>query len=536
MSSGIGNLTTLIKRLEAATSRLEDIAMAQSATTSDGSAASSSTVAGTATAVTANAPALSSEETATQRSELDAKDAVVSDDVPVVRAWDNEVMSVYQKLAEKTHALGPVMGKQVDLVGKALDEVRTLIVAASHCRKPEQGLNTAVVAEYLQPLQTALKSVIEFREAHRGEKTFFNHLSTLSEGISSLGWVAVEPTPGPYISEMKDSAQFYANRVIKDFKGVSETHVDWVRSFMALLDTMKSYVMTHYRTGLSWNPQGQNLSTYMNATSSRSESSPAVPPGSAPPAPAPPAPPAPPAAGMLDSSSSAVPGGGMDAVFSEINQGEGITRSLRKVDKSEMTHKNPGLRENGAACIDDKTRPKPGVKPASLSTKKRGPPRKVLEGNKWTVENFENDSHVVIDGTDLGHTVNIFNCDNSVIEVKGKVNAVSLLSCVKTSVLLDTLVSSLEVTRCTSFAAQVTGYTPTVLIDNTDGGQMYLSEQGLKTDIITAKSSALNVCVPAMSGEPGVIEEIALPEQLKHTLTRSGTRTQARSEVVQHAG
>jgi len=39
-----------------------------------------------------------------------------------------------------------------------------------------------------------------------------------------------------------------------------------------------------------------------------------------------------------------------------------------------------------------------------------------------------------------------------------------------------------------------------------------------------------------MSGEPGVIEEIALPEQLKHTLTRSGTRTQARSEVVQHAG
>ena len=109
MSSGIGNLTTLIKRLEAATSRLEDIAMAQSATTSDGSAAPSSTVAGTATAVTANAPALSSEETATQRSELDAKDAVVSDDVPVVRAWDNEVMSVYQKLAEKTHALGPAV-------------------------------------------------------------------------------------------------------------------------------------------------------------------------------------------------------------------------------------------------------------------------------------------------------------------------------------------------------------------------------------------------------------------------------------------
>ena len=141
-----------------------------------------------------------------------------------------------------------------------------------------------------------------------------------------------------------------------------------------------------------------------------------------------------------------------------------------------------------------------------------------------------------MDGTDIGHTVHIFDCDHCVIHIRGKVNAVSMLSCTKTSVVIDSLVSSLEVTHCRSFAAQVMGYTPTVLIDSCDSGQVYLSEQGLQTDIITAKSSALNVSVPAASGEPGVLEEIALPEQLKHTLTRSGPRTVAHSEVVHHAG
>ena len=225
----------------------------------------------------------------------------------------------------------------------------------------------------------------------------------------------------------------------------------------------------------------------------------------------------------------------MDAVFQDINQGEGITRSLRKVDRSEMTHKNPALRAPQAAPAA------PAAPAASASTaapvaSKRHAPHKALDGNKWAVEHFAHDAHIVVDGTDIGHTVHIFDCDHCVIHIRGKVNAVSMLSCTKTSVVIDSLVSSLEVTHCRSFAAQIMGYTPTVLIDSCDSGQVYLSEQGLQTDVITAKSSALNVSVPAASGEPGVLEEIALPEQLKHTLTRSGPRTVAYSEVVHHAG
>jgi adenylyl cyclase-associated protein len=37
--------------------------------------------------------------------------------------------------------------------------------------------------------------------------------------------------------------------------------------------------------------------------------------------------------------------GGVEALFAEINQGDIVTKGLRKVDKSEMTHKNPALKQ-----------------------------------------------------------------------------------------------------------------------------------------------------------------------------------------------
>ena len=193
-----------------------------------------------------------------------------------------------------------------------------------------------------------------------------------------------------------------------------------------------------------------------------------------------------------------------------------------------MTHKNPSLR--GAA-------PAVAQKPAGTAgaARVKKPANKMLDGTKWIVENFDGNPAIVVDNTELSHTVNVFGCTNSVIEVKGKVNAVSLVSCTKTSILLDSLVSSLELTRCNSFSVQIMGQTPTVLIDSCDGGQLFLSHEGLGTNVVTAKSSALNVSVP-VPGVPGEYEELALPEQLTHTFTRKGDKAELHTAVVQHAG
>ena len=44
-------------------------------------------------------------------------------------------------------------------------------------------------------------------------------------------------------------------------------------------------------------------------------------------------------------------------------------------------------------------------------------------------ENYENDSNVVLDNTAINQTVYIYGCKNSTIQVKGKVNTVTVGEC-----------------------------------------------------------------------------------------------------------
>lgn len=48
---------------------------------------------------------------------------------------------------------------------------------------------------------------------------------------------------------------------------------------------------------------------------------------------------------------------------------------------------------------------------------------------------------------------------------------------------------------------QANGVVPTISIDKTDGTQIYLNEKSLGTQIITAKSSEMNVCITKPNGD-----------------------------------
>ena len=108
---------------------------------------------------------------------------------------------------------------------------------------------------------------------------------------------------------------------------------------------MQSYVKEYHATQLVWNPkvchfinilffsllvtvlQGVTIEQYKASITGAS--------------PAPPPPPPPP---PVPDAQPAAPAGGAAAVFAQLNRGEEVTKGLRKVDKSEMTHKNPALR------------------------------------------------------------------------------------------------------------------------------------------------------------------------------------------------
>jgi len=315
----------------------------------------------------------------------------------------------------------------------------------------------------------------------------------------------------------------------------SPKDVEWVRSYYAVLAALENYVKKHHLMGVTWNAKGIDAAEALAVSKSSSSTSLAT--LSAPPPPPPP-PPGPPPVLTLDGPSTPNPGSSINSVFEELNRGSAVTAGLKKVDKSQMTHKNPELR--GSSVVPARTSstsslrgkspaPPTKSKPASLTKKKA--PKLELEGNKWIIENFENEQSLVLDNTELNQSVFIFRCKNTMVQVKGKVNAITINECVKTNVVADALVSGIDVIKSSSFAIQVLHKIPNIQMDQCDGGTIYVSEESIDVEVFTSKTSAVNVYIPG-AGDDGDYAERAVPEQLKHTIKNG----QLVSEIVEHAG
>jgi adenylyl cyclase-associated protein len=76
---------------------------------------------------------------------------------------------------------------------------------------------------------------------------------------------------------------------------------------------------------------------------------------------------------------------------------------------------------------------------------------------------------------------------------------------------------------------QVLGTCPTVSVDKTDGFQLYLSAESLATQIVTAKSSEMNILIPG--GPDGDMIELPVPEQFK-TVVKGGKLHTDASEIA----
>ena len=98
--------------------------------------------------------------------------------------------------------------------------------------------------------------------------------------------------------------------------------------------------------------------------------------------------------------------------------------------------------------------------------------------------------------------------------------------------LVDSAISSISVTASPSFAIQITGSVPTIQLDSTDSGQIYLSKNCLGVEIFTAKCSAINVSLPVEGEEDGIFDEKPIPEMFRTTVQNGALVT----GVVEHKG
>ncbi|XP_033013623.1 adenylyl cyclase-associated protein 1 [Lacerta agilis] len=430
-------------------------------------------------------------------------DGLSKDIAEYVQAFDTLLAGPVAEYMKISREIGGDVQKHADMVHAGLMTERALLVTASQCQQPTPNNFSSV----LKPISEKIQVVQNFREKNRGSK-LFNHLSTVSESIPALGWVAMAPKPGPYVKEMTDAAMFYSNRILKEYKDVDKKHVDWVKAYLSIWTELQAYIKEYHTTGLTWSKTGPVLTDSENGSRAGAPS----PGGPPPPPPGPPPPPAP-----ASTNSGSDDPASRSALFAEINRGEAITSGLKHVSDEMKTHKNPALKNPGGPM---RTGPKPFMAPkpacpVSASQKlpaKKEPPVLELEGKKWRVENQENASNLVISDTELKQVAYVYKCMNSTLHIKGKINSITLDNCKKLGLVFDDVVGIVEIINSRDIQVQVLGKVPTISINKTDGCHVYLSKNSLECEIVSAKSSEMNVLVPTDSGD---FNEFPIPEQFK---------------------
>lgn len=536
-------VTNLLERLEAATSRLEDIASSavEIPQAVPGIQETLASPIATSTKGVSNAPTPPA-AVAAATAPAGAADEPLPESIEDFDAFLKTSVEKYAKLSQQ---LGGLIAEQAAKVVQGFAEERKFLLISSKAKKPNLSASDDMEAyqALLKPINESLMAVVEIKEANRGSAVS-NQLSAVADGIMMLAWVTDEAKPHKHVENTLGSAQYYGNRVIKDNKDKDQTQVDWIQSFLAIFKDLTEYIKQHFASGIKWNFNGKPVQDVVKAFSAPPAAAAGPPPPPPPPAgglpPPPPPPPGPPPVLQINSeekaAAPATAAGGFGAVFSELNQGEAVTKGLRKVDKSQMTHKNPALRasstvpDGGASTRGKSPAPLRKPKPESMRVKK--PPVKVLEGNKWTIEHYEKEPEPITIEAQLSHSILISKCNGSTIIIKGKANAVTIENTNRLNLIVDTLVSSVDVVKSQNFALQVMGTVPSVLMDSIDGAQVYFSKESTATRIIHSKSAGINLNV--ISGPDDDYIEVPLPGQIESYYDPE--KKALVDEIVSHAG
>ncbi|KAK6916571.1 Adenylate cyclase-associated CAP, C-terminal [Dillenia turbinata] len=423
----------------------------------------------------------------------------VSSSDPSIIAFDDLIGNYAARVSTAAEKIGGQVLDVTKLLEQAFSVQKELLIKIKQTQKPD----LASLAEFLKPLNEVIMKANAMTEGRRSD--FFNHLKAAVDSLSALAWIAYTgkdcgmSLPIAHVEESWQSAEFYNNKVLVAYRNKDADHVEWAKALKELyLPGLRDYVKSYYPLGPVWSPSGKPVTS----------APPKAPTSGAP------APPPPPPASLFGSetapATSSRPKEGMAAVFQDISSGKSVTAGLRKVT-DDMKTKNRTDR-TGVVSAGVKEAP-PTSKP---SFSKVGPPKLELQmGRKWVVENQIGKKNLVIDDCDSKQTVYVYGCKDSVLQIQGKVNNITLDKCTKMGIVFMDVVAACEIVNCNGVEVQCQGSAPTILVDNSAGCQLYLSKDSLEASITTAKSSEVNVLVPG-AGPDDDWGEHSLPQQFVH--------------------
>lgn len=407
-----------------------------------------------------------------------------------------------------SNAIGDAAAKLGDIVNRAFQENLKFIKLAGKHKKPAMpGLQ-----ELIKPFSAIAK---EANDMNDRQSPFANHIKFVSEGLPALQWVIIPTMPHELVGSYMEAAEFYANKVRVEFRTKDPRHVEMCNTFKQALVALAAFVKKNYKTGLEWNPRGSDAPT---GGSSESKAAEAPKKAAA-------------AAGAGSGSGSGAGagrpnpmGGGLSAVFSQIksiDQSKGKTEGLRHVTKD--------MKSKGAPAKV------PAVAPKRTSRAPVGPtgtPSTKLVQKRWLVENYGPGEPVTLsDGIDKEREVYITGCVGATIIIEGKAKAMTIDGCTNTQVVFDSLLSSCEVVNSKKVKVQAKGSCKAFAVDKTDGIVIYLSFDSRDAQIVTAKSSEMNVSFPDSAADDADWIELPIPEQFVSTIGADNKVTSSVSDL-----
>jgi adenylyl cyclase-associated protein len=199
-------LTAMVVRLEAATSRLEDIASvsfpngepaadnASRGAQSPGPAAKLASAAPAAPTPQPPAPSLP----------------------PAIEAYDETINGELKAWLELSAMLGEVIEGQSKAVQQAFVAQRHLIFIAIKAKKPDDRILT----ELIRGLQASIEKADEIKQRVR-DAALRDPLTMVADAVGTLGWITMPPgagKPHEIVKELFGGAQMAGNKVLKEYK------------------------------------------------------------------------------------------------------------------------------------------------------------------------------------------------------------------------------------------------------------------------------------------------------------------------------
>lgn len=371
--------------------------------------------------------------------------------------------------------------ESTEFIVAAFGMLRDLLVATGHAAKPKDEDWAKIFVPLVEMAGKAGKACDNQKDSFQSRKAAAETLNVVS--------LVTQNSPPEHVRGVLESVDYH---VLKVTQKKNPPEVAWARALKDFLKGLVEWCTENCKLGVMWKHGGQAAAEYfaLHVIGSQSGGSTAKAKDPGPPQ----------------------REGSMLAVMGAV---QGFSTSgLRKVADADKTKNRPA--EERSAVVPASA-PKAATPAPTLAAKgakgPKGPPiMEFQRSTTWTIENQDGAKDLVLEQATMGQLVAVINCRNSTVHIKTKVKSISIDGCEKVNVICHDVVSAVEFVNSDRCALQTTGTVNSIAIDKCNGINLFLPKESLHAEIVTSKSSEMNVTIPDPD-TPDDTVELPIPEQ-----------------------